>query len=178
MTPQPRARGRETAGDMVRSLAVVLVVVGVVFFLTLRDEPKQQLREVGFSEALAETRQAATYDVLAPVGLGSGWTATSVRGSNGAGGAVTWHLGYVTPGGRYAGVEQSDGPRRGFVDEHAADARAVGAVRIGATTWRRLEGGSPDERALELREGKATSLVTGSASWRELRTLAAALVGG
>jgi len=35
--PAPRQRGRQTVGDMVRSMSLVLVVVAVVVLLTLRD---------------------------------------------------------------------------------------------------------------------------------------------
>ncbi|MGH8940236.1 MAG: DUF4245 family protein, partial [Actinomycetes bacterium] len=103
--PQPtRARGRETVGDMVRSMVVVLVVVGVVVALALRDEPEDPVREVDVAGPLAAARAAAPYDVKGPVGLGDGWRATSVR-SGSDGGAFGWHVGFVTPAGDYAGLE-------------------------------------------------------------------------
>jgi hypothetical protein len=172
-----RPRGFETAGDMVRSLALVLVVVAVVFLLTIRDGPKQVVTRVDFGPQLAVARQQASYDVLAPVGLARSWKPTSALGST-DGPAVTWHLGIVTPAGDYAAVEQSDGSRAQFVDQFVSGSRRAGTVPVGGVTWRRLVGGDPEPRALVRSVGGATTLVAGTASWSELRRLAASLQGG
>jgi hypothetical protein len=175
--PAPKSRGRETVGDMVRSMSLVLVVVAVVVLLTLRDDPKQAIQRVDFTEQLQAARQIAAYDVAAPVGLGDRWKATSVRSDN-AGGVVSWHLGLVTPAEHYAAVEQSDGPVTAFVDGFVAGATSSGSVTISGARWRRLDGGKPEERALVLRGNGVTTMVTGSATFGELRTLASALRGG
>ena len=169
-----RPRGFETAGDMVRSLALVLVVVVVVFLLTVRDEPDQQITPIDYTAQLDAARAQAAYDVLAPVGLGAGWRATSARGST-EGGAVTWHLGLVTPADDYAAVEQSDGARATFLDEFTSGSERAGQVTIDGLAWQRLDGGEPERRALLRTSGAATTLVAGSASWGELRRLAASL---
>ena len=132
---------------MVRSLALVLVVVAVVFLLAVRDEPAQRVTPVDYTAPLDATRAQATYDVLAPVGLGSGWKATSARGSS-EGDAVTWHLGLVTPADDYAAVEQSDGARRSFLDQFTSGSERAGSVTVDGLTWQRLEGGDPDPPAL------------------------------
>jgi hypothetical protein len=49
---------------------------------------------------------------------------------------------------------------------------------VEGTTWRRLEGGSPEERALVRTERGVTTMVAGSASWAELEELAATLRAG
>jgi len=170
-------RGRQSVGDMVRSMSLVLIVVAVVFLLTLRDEPHQTVHRMDYSEQLKEARQVARYDVLAPVGLGGGWKATSARNDS-AGAAVTWHIGFVTPDGSYAAVEQSDGPAPAFLDEFVAGATRSADVTISGAAWERLEGGRPELRALVLRGHGVTTLVTGSASLAELRALAGALRGG
>lgn len=176
--PQPpvRRRGGQSAGDMLRSLALVLLVVGLVFVFTVRDPPDDPGPEIGYRQQLAQTRAVAPYDVLAPVGLGARWKATSARGGQ-DGGSVTWHLGLVSPAGDYAAVEQSDGPVRGFLDEHVAGAGRAGAVSVGGRTWQRLTGGTPDDHALLLPDPDVTTLVTGSASFDELRALARSLRG-
>jgi hypothetical protein len=175
--PAKRARGRESVGDMVRSMSLVLVVVAVVFLLTLRDEPHQAVQRVDFTEQLQQARQFAPYDVLAPVGLGEAWKATSVRNDN-EGGALTWHIGFVTPDARYAAVEQSDGAATPFLDEFVDGATRSGDVTVSGAVWQRLEGGTPELRGLVLRGSGVTTLVTGSASFAELRALASALRGG
>jgi hypothetical protein len=175
--PATRRRGRETVGDMVRSLALVLVVVAVLVLLTLRDEPKARITPIDYTATLGEIRAQAAYDVLAPAGLGSGWRATSARATS-EGKATSWHLGLVTPAGRYAAVEQSDGSRRTFVDTVAQGSHRAGTVRIGGVAWTRLEGGQPEQRALLRTSGGATTLVAGSGSWPELERLARSLRPG
>ena len=169
-----RRRGRETAADMVRSLLVVLVLVFVVVALNAQPEPDQEVRRFDYTAVLAQAREQAPYDVLAPVGLPRSWRATSARTGR-DGDAFTWHLGLVTPQDDYAAVEQSDGDPEGFLDHVVGAADAAGTVQIGGATWRRLEGGEHEPRALVLDAAPVTTVVAGGASWRELRALAAAL---
>jgi len=49
---------------------------------------------------------------------------------------------------------------------------------IGGATWRRVEGGDPEPRALVLERNHVTTVVAGSAGWAELRELAASLQVG
>lgn len=162
---------------MARSMALVLLVVAIVVLLTVRANPHQKVQQVDYSVQLQQARLAAAYDVLAPVGLGDRWKATSARGDN-VEGVVTWHLGLVTPAEHYAAVEQSDGPVPLFLDDFVAGASKFGVVTIGGVRWQRLEGGKPEQRALLLRGRGVTTMVTGSATFSELRTLASSLRGG
>jgi len=172
--PGDKPRVRASAGDMVRSLAVVLAVIAVILLLNARDE-RGTVRDLDFAGPLAQARQAASYDVLGPVGLGQEWRATSVRSPREDGG-LSWHIGFVTPRGDYAGLEQSDGPpAREFVDRFAEGSRATGDVRLAGRTWERREGGEPDPRTLVLRTDTSTVLVTGTAEWSELEALAGSL---
>jgi hypothetical protein len=162
---------------MVRSLALVLVLVGVAVAFYLAGRPEPVVREVDYTDALAQARLSAPYEVLGPQPLPDGWRATSAR-ARAEGGAATWHLGLVTAAGSYAAVEQSDGERREFVDRFADGATPAGSSTVEGTTWRRLEGGSPEERALVRTERGVTTMVAGSASWAELEELAATLRAG
>jgi hypothetical protein len=162
---------------MVRSLAVVLGVVAVILLLNARDERGATIREVGYAGPLAQARSAAAYDVVGPVGLGDDWRATSVRSPREDGGLV-WHIGFVTPEGEYAGLEQAGVATRRFVDRFAEGADVTGDVRIEGQTWQRLEGGDPEPRALVLRDDESTTVVAGTASFDELGELAGSLEAG
>lgn len=172
-----RRRGRETSGDMVRSLVVVLALVFVVVALAAQNRPDPEARPFDYGGALAQAKVQAGYDVLAPIGLPDSWRATSGRADR-VGGAVTWHVGFVTASGDYAALEQSDGDADGFVDHLAADGDRAGSVRIGRATWQRVEGGDPEPRALVLRSDRVTTMVVGSAPWAELQVLARSLQAG
>lgn len=178
--PAGRSRGRQTVGDMVRSLALVLLVVGVVALITIRSSADRQL-DVDISQDLAAARLAAPYDVLAPVGL-VGYRATSVRYRE-QDGATVWHIGFVTPSGAYVGLDQMDGASGDFVADLTEGAVSAGeVVSIGGARWERYDGGgsSPDEavRGLVRVDDAVTVLVSGTAEWGELAAFADALEAG
>ena len=173
VAPRP-SRGRKTVADLVRSLLVVLVLVFVVVALNAHDDTAQELQPLDYSGEMAQARDTAPYDVLAPIGLPDTWIPTSAR-TDRVEGAVTWHLGLVTPKGDYAGVEQSDGDREALVASVSEDAQRAGTVTLNGVRWRRLEGGRPEKRTLVLDGAGVTTVVAGGASWTELETLARSL---
>ena len=172
-----KRRGFETTGDMVRSLLLVLVLVFVVVALTVRPHPDSVVHRFDYSGVFDQAREQAHYDVLAPIGLPDSWVPTSARTTR-AGTAVTWHVGFVTPDDAYAALEQSDGSPAAFVRQFSGGGKRAGSVVIGSATWRRLEGGDPEPRALVLERDNVTTVVAGSAGWGELRELAASLQVG
>jgi hypothetical protein len=176
-TPPSRGRGKQTVGDMVRSLLVVLVLVFVVVALGARDNSGEGVRPLDYSGALAQARDEATYDVLAPIGLPDTWVPTSARTGR-DGDAVTWHLGLVTPAGDYAGLEQRDGDPEAAVADVADGGDDAGTVAISGLRWRKVDGGDPEKHALVLDGEAVTTVVAGSASWAELETLARSLQAG
>jgi hypothetical protein len=172
-----RRRGFETTGDMVRSLLLVLVLVFVVVALTVQQRPDSELHRFDYSGVHAQAQDQASYDVLAPIALPDTWVPTSARTTQ-AGRTVTFHVGFVTPHHGYAALEQSDGSPAAFVRQFADGADKAGSVLIGSATWRRLEGGNPEPRALVLEQDGVTTVVAGNAGWAELRELAASLQAG
>jgi hypothetical protein len=162
---------------MVRSLLVVLVLVFVVVALNAQRNTGEELRPLDYSGALAQARDQASYDVLSPIGLPDSWVPTSARTERDRD-AVRWHLGFVTPAGDYAGVEQSDGDPEALVADVADGGDAAGSVTISGLRWRRLDGGRPEEHALVLDGEAATTVVAGGASWAELEALARSLQAG
>ena len=175
--PAPRGRGKQTVGDMVRSLLVVLVLVFVVVALNAQDDSGEKLQPLDYSGTLAQAQDTAPYDVLAPIGLPDSWVPTSARTGR-DGDAVTWHLGLVTPAGDYAGVEQSDGDPEALVGDVADGGDYSGTVTISGLRWRKVDGGRPEKHALVLDGDAVTTVVAGGASWSELATLARSLQAG
>ena len=177
--PAKRRRGFETSADMVRSLLVVVAIVAVVVALRVEPNSGPTVRRFDYSGVVQQARIQAPYDVLAPVGLPRAWRATSGRaGADDGSGSVTWHLGFVTPSGDYAGIEQSNGAPVRVLARVSGGASPAGRVVIRSATWRRVTGGDPEPKALVLEGQSVTTVVAGRATWRELRTLAASLRGG
>src|SRR3954452_21270294 len=104
-----KKRGSEVVSDMLRSLAVVLVVIVPLWFL-IPHHTHQHVTVIDYRSELNQARRVSAHTLLAPSGLPSTWRATSVSSSGGSGKPIVFHLGYITPAGDYAAVEESDGP--------------------------------------------------------------------
>jgi Protein of unknown function (DUF4245) len=166
-------RARQTAWDMLFSLAVLVAIVGVI--VALRQPGGRPVHVIDPNPAYSGARSVAQFDVRTPHGLPRGWRATSAR-TRSDGGHVTLAVGFVTPGGQYAQLVEGDAPRdQLLVRELSAGARPTGSQPVAGRTWERLSGFRPGDRAIARTEGTVTYLVHGSASFHELGVLAAAL---
>jgi hypothetical protein len=169
-----KKRGTEVIGDMLRSLAVVGVII-VPLWLLIPHHAKQTVTRIDYSTALSQARRLSTHPVLAPAGLPSGWTPTSVSLSGGNGTPVVFHLGFVTPAGDYAGLEESDGPQDGYlVTLLGKTPQRLSDVRVGAMAWRSWRG-TDDRVALLSPSAPPTVVVKGTAALPELVALAESL---
>ncbi|MFI5973936.1 DUF4245 domain-containing protein [Streptomyces sp. NPDC051452] len=168
---------QKTARDMILSLALIGIAAAVVYFLSIpHDDHAPDLKRVDYRVELLTARRAASYPVAAPEGLPNTWKATSVRyqGEN----SHRWHLGFQTPDGQYAQVEQSTRKPSDFIDEASQGASATRRTeRIGDRTWTRYTGGRYDALVLRDTPG-STTVVAGTASFAELTKMAAALKTG
>ncbi len=134
---------------------------------------------VGYQGDLAKLTRTASYTVVAPVGLPEPWTPVSsslaAGGANGPG-TVTWHLGYMTPSGSLASLEETNASAATFIRRMTNSGAPAAAARIAGQTWSASSTPGRDQRSLyRTRPGGPTLVVTGTATWAELRTLAASL---
>lgn len=170
-----KPRGRETAGDMVRSLGLVLVGVLAIWFLAQPpDSDEQRIRVVDPAPALSDFAEA---NPAAPVPgfLPAQWRPTS---SNLSRGPDTLRVGYVTPSERYAEYAASTAPREEFLPElTGSGTRRLDPVEVAGGTWEQYE---DEDGSLSLvRAYGPVTVVLGSkrasAPLVELRTLAESL---
>jgi hypothetical protein len=163
-------------GDMLRSLALVMAVVALLYLVSLRGGGGQPVRVVDYQSTLAQARVGAPYALVAPVGLPASWQATSVYfdppPDSGVPGVTNWHVGFVTPDRTYAAFEQTNGPA---FDEIKSVLTAPQAGSMTAGGWQRWTDAASSSRALVRTTGKVTIVVDGSASWAELGQLASSL---
>lgn len=174
-----------TVADMLRSLGLVLVVILVVTVigpareLLWPGDDRPAVQPISYDQYVVAARRFTTVPVWSPVGLGERWRPTSARVSGAGGAPVTLHVGFVTPAGRYAGLEE--GVARTFLadrlGEQAARRGALRAVDVAGTVWQ-LRRTAQGELALTRTAGRMTLVVTGSAALPELRRLAASLRSG
>ncbi|MEU3664962.1 MULTISPECIES: DUF4245 domain-containing protein [Streptomyces] len=165
-------KGKQTVWDMVRSLAVIGVVVAGIYVFVPHDDKADPTHTVDYRVETLTARRAAPYPVAAPVGLPEQWRATSVTYERTK--ADAWHLGFLDPEQQYAAVEQSSDTSVKYLERVTRNATASGQTQqVGDAAWERWEGEKYD--ALVRREQGHVTVVTGTASFEQLGTLAAAL---
>ena len=174
-TPSAR-RGRQTTLDMVRSLAVVAAVVAATVLLVPRPD-RAITQPVPVEKVAAQSAAQADFDLVVP-DLPDGWEPNSVRlGRAGPDGALTWHVGYVTPSGGYAGLEAARDVTPGWVTEQTSEGRPddeADTIDVAGETWQLLRSTEPRRASLVIERSGVTTVVTGSALISELTLLAEA----
>ena len=81
-TQQPRRKpfAEQSVGDLVRSLVLLLLAMGVIFGIgsVITEEEETPVRAVDYTGQLSAARDLADYPVVAPRGLDATWVPTSV----------------------------------------------------------------------------------------------------
>lgn len=174
---QPRRRGRETARDMILSLAVVGIFVAFLVAVTYRPRP-DPVHVIDPRVAVAQARDQASFEPAVPVGLPSGWRPTSAvyepAGAGSVPNAEHWHIGYVTPDGEYAAVDQATGDPTVLVRTVVDGARPAGEGAGSFAGWQRWVVGE-QRQAYVLPGQGSTLMIHGTAGDGELTQLLTAL---
>ena len=144
---------------------------------------------VSYRGDLGKLARLAPYPAVAPVGLPASWQPVSsgltVGGANGAG-TVTWQLGYTTPDGSLASLEETNASAGAFVRRMTNDGTALptsqlalsqlAPPRLDGRTWNLSATPARGQRSMYVTSPAGfTVVVTGNATWAELRELAASL---
>lgn len=180
-TGRPNARMRQSVGDMVRSLAIVLLVIGAIMLVTWRPQP-DAVRVVPIDQQLILAKMQADFDVLVPVGLADDWRSTSVRWepTEASGVAPVWHVGYVSPTEEYlqftqisAGASSTDPESTSFIAEQTLSGSPTATVTLNGEQWQRWE--SSERLSLVRVTGSDVTVVSGTGEWSEIEQFAGAL---
>lgn len=165
-------------GGFAMAMGACLVLVLAIYAVAPRGG-EEAVRTVDYASQLWAMRSDAPYTVHAPEGLPATWRPTSSRLTGlGSGGKepVAWHLGFVTPGGEYAALEQSDEKASEFVPRMANSSKPTGTQTVNGVAWTKYYNKGKKDNTLARTLPDGTSLVvTGTASYAELAVLAAAL---
>lgn len=181
--PRPRnSRLRTTVRDMMLSLAVIAVPIALVLALkpAKAGNPVHPVDATTYQATLGAARAAEPFPVLAPTGLPASWKLTSAYYNPAGSGPAEWHLGYLTPSGGYASLEQTSEAFAGYLSDQHSNASQQSAVQIAGATpseWQRYTGTAPAglSTLLYTQNAKSTVIVAGSAPLADLEQLAAAL---
>ena len=154
-------------------LAAAIVVVAVP--IPHAAEPVT----VSYRGDLARLVRLAPYPAVAPSGLPGSWQPVSsglaVGGANGPG-TVTWQLGYMTPSGSLASLEETNASAPAFIRRMTNDGTALAPTRLATQSWHLSSTPSRGQRSMYYTSTTGrTVVVTGNATWAQLRELAASL---
>src|SRR3954453_22615907 len=171
-------RPAKTFSDMGRSLGLMAVVIAVLLLIgparTLIFPGSAKVQPVDYSHRVTAFKNVVGI-VLAPTDLPRGWRANAATFGS-ARGRAHLHIGFATPGSLFAGVDESNGPPAQLLSGVLGPrgTTVTGTTTIAGETWetRRSQRG---EQALTVTRGPLTVVVTGSATERQLRTLAGSL---
>ena len=134
---------------------------------------------VSYRGDLTQLAALAPYPAVAPAGLPASWQPVSSRltvgGANGAG-TVTWHLGFMTPDGSLASLEETNAAASAFVRRMTNSGTLLPPTRLAGRTWSICATPSRGQRSMYFTSPTGfTVVVTGNATWAQLRDLATSL---
>ena len=163
---------------MLRAVAAC-VLLSAAALVVVPPEHASSPVQVSYRGDLDTMTRTASYQVVAPAGLPRSWipvnSGVAVGGANGAG-TVTWRLSFATPDGTFAALEETNATAAPFIRRMTNSGTAQPPVTIVGRTWTPSLTPARDQRSLALTTaGGVTLVVTGNASWAQLRTLAASL---
>ncbi len=164
---------RKSALDMVRSLAVIGVVVAVVMLLV--PQPKSTYSpEVDLPAVVAAARTAGDVPVVAPA-TPPGWQVTSARRERAeAPLPASWHVGYLTASGGYAGLETTGAASESWIADVTIDGVDTQTTQdVAGRPWQVWQSQGEDRTSLlQGSVGGQMTVVTGTATLDELVELA------
>ena len=178
-----KPRGRETAWDMILSMAAVTATVGVIMLLAWRPQ-QEVVQSVDYPAAVENAKLSAIWPISIPSELPEGYRATSARfepESYGDQGEVRWLVGFQTQAGEYISIWQSDGPARKVIATATNNADCEGTELITnnksavASIWQKCEIAKPLTRSFVQTNGAVTTVVAGTVQWAELLEFAQSL---
>jgi hypothetical protein len=178
-----RRTRQSTAGDLIRSLALIvipLVVIAIIFTDVPDDHP---VKEVDWKPVLATAQKQAPFDVLAPTNLPEGWRATRVnwvpQGRAYLNGEASprnlWQIGFLSPDDVYIDLNQGDARPQEMVDQQSREGTPDGNSVIAGQTWQRLMSPDGRTRSLVLHGPSATVVVSADLPYEALEAYAATL---
>jgi Protein of unknown function (DUF4245) len=175
----PRSkRASQTVWDMVRSLGLVALILGVtLIFVPNLFHPNHdaEFPAADYSDVTSGFHQVTGERALVPVLLPSGWKANAAS-LTGPAASEHLHIGWASPGSKYAGLDESVGPSAAFITSILGPAGAAvhGTSVINQATWQ-IRTSSRGEYAITRTDGDRTIVITGSAGRQAQRILAASL---
>lgn len=178
--PRRSAYSMGSGANMARSLLVILGFVAVLVAVVPRVSSVQQ-PPVDAASVVSDAVRQSGLAFEAPVGLPSGWTATSARYAASTDGLATWQAGWTTPKGGYVAIRQTKTSSPAWLKAATSNGVQQGTVDLGGRTWTRFYEASQKRTSLVVVPSggvaptAVTTVVTATADEDELTRFTTAL---
>jgi hypothetical protein len=171
-----------TPGDMIRSLAVILIPVVIITYFFTRT-PDAPVKTVEWTAVLAQARAQAPFAVLAPRAVPQDWRATKaswlVQGKPALSGGPSprnlWQLGFLDATDTYVELDQGDLQGPDLVADKTRKGLPDGQSTVQGQMWERRISEDERTRSLVLATPALTTIVTGDLPYSDLESFAATL---
>jgi hypothetical protein len=175
--PAPR-RGLGNLRSLVISLVVIIVAVLAWVAMVPRVREISQ-PAVDVSSVARQARQETGWAISAPR-LPAGWKATNARLDSAADGARTWHAGYLSPGGQYLSIDQTEatGASASWISGRTSQGQVEGTISAAGRMWQKLSSRDIVQRSLVSKDpgtGGLTTVLSGTAPYAQLAQFAQTL---
>lgn len=178
-----RPKKPASAGDLIRSLAVILIPLLIITFFFTRSLGDHPVTVVDYRAELAQARQAAPYPVLAPTGLPTTWRATQAKWvpqgvpylNDAPSVRNLWELGFLSPEDIFISVNQGDLQPEDLIEVKTRDGLPDGTSQLNGQGWERRISADERTRSLVRSDPRVTTIVVGDTSYEGLEAFAATL---
>ena len=171
---------KKSLADMVRSLGLMAVIVAALLFIGARylimPGSADRFPAVDYSGVVQAYPDAVGAAVLAPTGLPSSWRANAARLTHPSAAVTQMHIGWATPGSRFAGLDEANGQPTALLGSvlGVKGLDVQGTTTVDGAVWQQRVS-SRGEHALTRQLGPITVVISGNATDAQLRQLAASL---
>lgn len=156
---------KQTVGDMIRSMAVVLAVVGALMLVTWRPDP-DPVRVVDIDPLVIVASSQADYPIVVPTLAGLRPTSVRWEPTEESGDIAVWHVGYVTEADQYLEITQSTSSDPLFLQKETGNGEITSLIDIDGQQWQYFTAETGD--SLVGLVGGVTTIVQGTGTELEL----------
>jgi len=172
---------RDSLLDMARSLGLLAIIMAAVLFLTparglIFPDQKDRMPPVDYSSVVSGFAQVTHHPALVPANLPSSWRANASSFFGNTPANAHFHIGWVTPGNQYAGLDETTGDPNGLISTVLGKrgATVTGTTTIGGAVWQ-LRISDMGERSLTRTVDGVTVVITGNGRIADINLLCASL---
>lgn len=157
-----------TGANMARSLLVVLALVaGLIALVPRVDSVRQPPIDAASVVSYAVKDSGTPFSF--PMGLPSGWTATTARYATSTDSLPTWQAGWTTPAGQFVGLRQALNATPAWISTGITGGKVTGSVELAGRTWEIRTDERNQLYAVSVSSDKLTTVVSATGGMADIQ---------